>query len=289
MPSGTMANLLSVKAHTQPGDEVILHPLSHTVRMESGGAAAVAGVQWRLLGNPDGTLPPEEVAAAITLGDNPHFAPTRLICMENTHNLLGGTVLPLANMDAVAAVARPRKVALHLDGARVLNAAVALDVKPARITSAFDSASLCFSKGLGAPVGSIVVGSQAFIARCQRYRKMFGGGMRQAGFLAAAARYALRHHVTRLAEDHVHARRLAEALGNERHLELIYGAPQTNIVFFRCTHPRLPMAQLVEALKARGVLIGAVGADSARAVTHLDVDAAGIERTIAALHEALAG
>jgi threonine aldolase len=289
VPSGTMANLISVKAHTQPGDEVIIHPMAHTVRMESGGAAAVAGVQWRFLGQADGTLPAGEVEAAIQRGDNPHFAPTRLICMENTHNMLGGTVLPLEAMDGVAAVARPRGVAMHLDGARVLNAAVALDVKPARITGAFDSCSLCFSKGLGAPVGSVVAGGKDFVARAYRYRKMFGGGMRQAGFLAAAARYALRHHVTRLAEDHEHARRLAAAIAEERHLELIYGMPQTNIVFFRCTHPRLTMAALVQALAARGVKIGAVGADSARAVTHLDVDAAGIERAIAALHAVLAG
>ncbi|HKI96898.1 MAG TPA: low-specificity L-threonine aldolase [bacterium] len=288
VPSGTMANLISVKSHTQPGDEVIIHPMSHTVRMESGGAAVLAGVQWRMLGNPDGTLPVAEVEAAIYRGDNPHIAPTSLIAMENTHNMLGGTVLPLDALDAVSKVARAHGVPMHLDGARLLNAAVALDVKPTRITSAFDSTSLCFSKGLGAPVGSIVAGSKAFIARAHRFRKMVGGGMRQAGFLAAAARHALRHHVTRLAEDHEHARRLAEAIANERHLELIYGMPQTNIVFFRCTHPRLTMPKLAQALAERGVRIGVVGQDSARAVTHLNVDAAGIERAIAALHAVLA-
>jgi threonine aldolase len=178
---------------------------------------------------------------------------------------------------------------MHLDGARLLNAAVALDVQATRIAGAFDSTSLCFSKGLGAPVGSIVAGSKAFIARCTRFRKMFGGGMRQAGFMAAAARYALRHHVTRLAEDHEHARRLAAAIADEPHLELIYGMPQTNIVFFRCTHPKRSMAELAEGLKARGVLIGPTGPDAARAVTHLDVDGAGIERAIAALHAVLKG
>jgi threonine aldolase len=287
VPSGTMANLVSVKAHTQPGDEVIIHPAAHTVRMESGGAAMVAGVQWRFLGNPDGSLAPEEVRAAIQRGDNPHFAPTRLICLENTHNMLGGTVLPLEGLDALAAVARAHGVAMHLDGARVLNAAAALDVKPTRITGAFDSASLCFSKGLGAPVGSVVAGSRDFIGRCLRYRKLLGGGMRQAGVLAAAARYALRHHVQRLAEDHAHARRLAEAIADAPHLALVYGPPQTNIVFFRCTHPHVTMAQLAEALKGRGVLIGPTGPDTARAVTHLDVDGAGIERAISALREAL--
>ena len=289
VPSGTMANLISVKAHTQGGDEVIIHPMSHTVRYEAAGGAMVCGVQWKPLGNPDGTITPAEAEAAIYHGDNPHFAHTRLICLENTHNALGGVVLPLASLDALAKVARAKSVPMHLDGARVLNAAVALDVKPARITGDFDSTSLCFSKGLGAPVGSVVAGSKPFIARCLRLRKMFGGGMRQAGFLAAAARYALRHHVQRLAEDHAHARLLAEAIANEKHLELVYGMPQTNIVFFRCKHPRLPMAQLAEALKQRGVLIGTSGGDSARAVTHLNVDGAGIERAIAALHAALAG
>ena len=285
--SGTMANLVSVKAHTQPGDEVIVHPRCHVVRYEGGGSAALSGVQWRMLDSPDGTFDPVQVEAAVQGGDNPHFAPTRLLCMENTHNMLGGRVLPLANLDAVAGVARAKGVAMHLDGARLLNAAVALDVQATRIAAAFDSTSLCFSKGLGAPVGSIVAGSKAFIARCTRFRKMFGGGMRQAGFMAAAARYALRHHVTRLAEDHEHARRLAAAIADEPHLELIYGMPQTNIVFFRCTHPRVTMAQLAEALKERGVLIGPTGADTARAVTHLDVDGAGIGRAISALHEAL--
>jgi threonine aldolase len=289
VPSGTMANLISVKSHTQPGDEVIIHPLAHTVRYESAGGAMVAGVQWRPLGNADGTLPLAEVEAAIYQGDNPHFAPTRLICLENTHNALGGRVLPLAALDGLAKLARAKGVPMHLDGARLLNAAVALDVKATRITRDFESTSLCFSKGLGAPVGSVVAGSKAFIARAYRFRKMFGGGMRQAGFLAAAARYALRHHVQRLAEDHEHARRLAAAIAGERHLELIHGVPETNLVFFRCTHPRLSMAQLAEALKARGVLIGTTGPDSARAATHLDVDAAGIGRAIAALHAVLAG
>jgi threonine aldolase len=287
VPSGTMANLVSVKAHTQPGDEVIVHPLSHTVRMESGGAALAAGVQWRMVESADGSLPPHAVEAAFQSGENPHQAPTRLIWMENTHNMLGGTALPPEALDAVAAVARARGVAMHLDGARVLNAAAALDVKPERITGAFDSASLCFSKGLGAPVGSVVAGRKDFIARCLRYRKLFGGGMRQAGVVAAAARHALRHHVARLGEDHARAQRLAAAIEDLDGLELVYGMPQTNIVFFRCTRRDLPMVRLVKALAGQGVRIGAVGADRARAVTHLDVDDDGIGRAIAALRAAL--
>ena len=288
VPSGTMANLVAVKSHTQGGDEVIVHPMAHVVRYESAGGALVAGVQWRPLGAADGTLPLAEVEAAIYQGDNPHFAPTRLICLENTHNALGGKVLPLEHLDALATLARSKGVPMHLDGARLLNAAVAQDVQPSRIAGAFDSTTLCFSKGLGAPVGSVIAGPRPFIARALRFRKMLGGGMRQSGYLAAAARYALAHHVTRLAEDHANAARLAEVIGNTPHLALMHGAPQTNIVFFRSTHPRLSMAQVAAGLREHGVLIGPSGPDTARAVTHLDVDRAGIERAAKALQAVLA-
>jgi len=271
-----MANQIALKTHTQPGDEVIIHPLAHLVRAESGGGAALSGVQFRTLGNPDGTLPLEQVAGAIYRGDNPHYPPTTLICLENTHNVAGGTVLPVEHVEAVSA------------GARVLNAAVALDIQPERITRHVDTTTLCLSKGLGAPVGSVVAGSRAFIARALRFRKMYGGGMRQAGFLAAAGRYALRHHVARLAEDHANARLFADGLAANPHLELANGPPQTNIVFFRSRHPRITLEQLIAGLARRGVLIGGAGAYGARAVTHLDVDRAGIERALAAFHEVLA-
>ncbi|MCH8077027.1 MAG: aminotransferase class I/II-fold pyridoxal phosphate-dependent enzyme [SAR324 cluster bacterium] len=288
VPSGTMANQIALQAHTQPGDEVIAHPQSHLIRAESGAGAALAGVQFRTMGNPDGSLPAEEVGESIYRGDNPHYPPTGLICMENTNNFAGGTALPPERIDPVAEKARQHGVAMHLDGARVLNAAIALDLKPARLTAPFQSATLCFSKGLGAPVGSVVAGDKDFIAVCLRYRKMYGGGMRQAGVLAAAARHALEHHVERLAEDHENARRLAEGLGNTPHLKLTHGLPETNMIFFECGHPRIGMEKLVAELAARGVLIGGMGPYQARVVTHLDVDRAGIEKTIGAFQQILA-
>jgi len=289
VPTGTMANQIALKSHTQPGDEVIAHPMAHLVRAESGGGAALSGIQFRTLGNPDGTLPLEEVGEAIYTGDNPHYAPTRLICMENTHNFAGGALISPEHIEGVAEKAREQGVAMHLDGARVLNAAVALDVKPTRITGAFDSTTLCFSKGLGAPVGSVVAGSRDFIAKAYRYRKMYGGGMRQAGYLAAAARYALDHHVNRLAEDHENARLFAEGLMEIPHMKLVYGMPQTNIVFFASDHPRFGTALLVTEMKNRGVLVGNSGPYNARAVTHLDVTRADIEQSLAIVREILAG
>ncbi len=283
-----MANQVSLQAHTQAGDEVIAHPMAHIVRAESAAGGALAGVQFRTLGAADGTMPVEQVAGALSDGSNPHFAPTGLIAMENTHNFAGGAVLPLEGIEAVAALAKKHGIPMHLDGARVLNAAVALDVQPTRITGAFDTTTLCFSKGLGAPVGSILAGSKAFIARAYRLRKMLGGGMRQAGYLAAAARYALRNHVQRLGEDHEHARALAQGIAETEHLELVYGMPETNIVFFRCTHPTLTMPQVAEAVKGHGVLIGATGPDKARAVTHLQVERAGVEQAVGALRSVLA-
>jgi threonine aldolase len=289
VPSGTMANQISLKAHTQPGDEVIIHPWAHICRAESGAGAALSGVQFRQVGNPDGGMDVEEVSASIQTGENPHHAPTRLICMENTHNFCGGSIVPVENIEAVATVAREHGVAMHLDGARVLNAAVALDVRPDKIAAGFDSGTLCFSKGLGAPVGSIIYGSRAFIKRCVRYRKMFGGGMRQAGILAAAARYALNHHVSRLAEDHGNARLLAEGMEESSHLHLPRGMPESNIVFFSCDHPSISIEELVAGLRQKGVLIGAPSGGAARAVTNLDVTREDIATAVAALHEVLKG
>jgi len=259
------------------------------VGAEGGGAAALSGVQFRMVGEADGSLNPEAVTAAIQDASNVHYAPTRLICMENTHNFAGGTVIPLAAMEAVAKAAKAKSVPVHLDGARVLNAAVALDVRPDRITGLVDTTTLCLSKGLGAPVGSLIAGPRAFIDRAKRFRKMYGGGMRQVGILAAAGIYALKHNVARLAEDHAHARMLAEGLQENPHITLTFGMPQTNLVFFTLKHPRLTMPQVVEEMKKRGVLIGGTGAYSARVVAHLDVDKAGIQKAIAAFHEVLKG
>lgn len=289
VPTGTMANQVSLKAHTQAGDGVIAHPMAHILRAEGGGGGMLSGIQFHPVGEADGSLQAEQVEAAMSDGSNPHFQPTGLVCMENTHNFAGGTVIPLETLAAVEAVARRHKVPMHLDGARVLNAAVALDVQPERITRHFDSTTLCFSKGLGTPVGSAIAGSKDFIRRCVRFRKMYGGGMRQAGYLAAAARYALKHHVQRLADDHANARRLAEGLAASEHITLMYGMPQTNIIFFELHHPRLDMPAFVKALGERGVLLGGTGAYAARMVTHLGVDAAGIDKAVAAVHDVLRG
>jgi threonine aldolase len=280
--SGTMANQIALKAHTQHGDEVVAHPLAHIVRAESAGGAALAGVHFRPVGEDDGTMDPAKIEAVFQTGENPHFAPTRLICVENTHNLLGGTVWPLAKLDAVAAIAKKHQLQLHMDGARIMNAAIALDMRADKIAAGADSVSMCFSKGLGAPAGSVIVGSKAFITRCVRYRKMYGGGMRQAGILAAAARHALAHHVQRLAEDHANAKLLAEGLAQSKYVSFPNGMPQTNLVFFGCSHPTVSLTQLLAGLKERGILVGTAYGTLARAVTHLDVSRADIEKTVAA-------
>ncbi len=287
--SGTQANQVALRAHTQAGDEVVAHPSAHIVRAESAAGAALAGVQFRPVGNPDGTMDPAEIEGVWQSGDNPHFAPTRLVCVEDTHNFCGGSVWPPEKLQAVAALARGKGVAVHMDGARLWNAAVAQEVPLATLAACADSVSLCFSKGLGAPAGSAIAGSKPFIARCLRFRKMYGGGMRQAGILAAAARYALQHHVARLAEDHANCRRLADGMARSPHIELPHGPPQTNMVFFRCRHPRITLTQLVAALKERGVLVGQTHGTLARAVTHLDVSRRDVDAAVAAVHGILKG
>ena len=285
--SGTMANQLSLKAHTQPGDEAVVHPQAHMLRAESAAGAALSGVQLRAVGQADGSITPEQIAGVFQNGSNPHFAPTRLLCLENTHNFAGGTVLSQEDMDAATGYAHAHGMATHLDGARVLNACVARDWRPAAVAAGFDSVTLCFSKGLGAPVGSVIAGPRDFIARCLRFRKMFGGGMRQAGILAAAARHALAHHVARLADDHAHALGLAEGLVELPGVTLPMGLPQTNLVFFNVAGGRTTLAELAGALQREGILIGQMGAITARAVTHLDVDQQGIARTLTALRKHL--
>jgi threonine aldolase len=274
--SGTQGNLCAMLAHCERGDEAIVGQLAHTYRYEAGGAAVLGGIQPQpLTQQPDGTLLLSEIAAAIK-PDDAHFARTRLLALENTWN---GKVLPLPYLDAATALARSRGLARHLDGARLWNAAVASGDSVARIAQGFDSVSVCFSKGLGAPVGSALAGPREFIARAHRARKMLGGGMRQVGMLAAAAMHALDHHVDRLAEDHANARRLADGLARIPGVSVT--PPDTNIVFASVEGQRTPA--LLEHLKERGVL--ATGLIGLRFVTHLDVDAAGVDRAIAAVAE----
>ena len=279
MPTGTQSNLCALMAHCGRGDEYIVGQLAHTYRYEGGGAAVLGSIQPQPLAmDATGQMALADIAAAIKPDDS-HFARTRLLCLENTWN---GFPMPQSYLEQATALARDKGLALHLDGARLFNAAVATqqDGETAwdsarRITGLFDSVSVCFSKGLGAPVGSALCGSRELIARAHRVRKMAGGGMRQVGLLAAAASHALDHHVARLADDHALAQRLAAGLSAIPSLTV--RSAQTNIVFADVADGQGPA--LLAYLKAQGVL--ANGLIGLRFVTHLDVDAAGIDHTVA--------
>jgi threonine aldolase len=278
VPTGTMGNLCGLMAHCQRGDEYIVGQMAHTYRWEGGGAAVLGSIQPQPLAQqPDGSIPLADIEAAIK-PDDAHFARTRLLALENTW---GGQVLPLPYIEAATALARRKGLATHLDGARVFNAAVASGVPVREIARHFDSVSVCFSKGLGAPVGSAIVGPKDFIARAHRVRKMLGGGMRQAGVLAAAASHALDHHIERLAEDHANARTLAEGLAGLPGVTV--QPPQTNIVFVDLAPEKAP--GVVERLRAAGVLC--TGLYRLRFVTHLNVSADDITRAVAVLRQHL--
>lgn len=265
-PTGTQSNLAALMSHCQRGDEVLVGMEAHTYRYEAGGGAVLGSIQPQAIVNrPDGTLDLMDVEAAIK-PDDPHFARTRLLALENT---ITGRVIPRRYFDDALALAKRRGLATHLDGARIFNAAVKLGMPVAELCRGFDSVSSCLSKGLGAPAGTMLLGSKDFIARARRARKMLGGVMRQAGVLAAAGLYALEHNVGRLAEDHAHAERLAKGIGAP--------APQSNMVFFD-SRPGL-----VEHLAKHGVIV--LPGARLRLVTHLDVDAADIDRAIAAFNK----
>ena len=243
MPSGTMTNQVALRAHTEPGDEVLIEAEAHMYYYEAGGPAALSGVMCRLLAGRRGIFSADEMRAALR-PENLHYPRTKLVCVENTHNRGGGSVWPIEQVAEVAAAAREAGLKLHMDGARLWNASAATGVSEADYAKHFDSVSVCFSKGLGAPVGSALVGDEEFIARARRFRKMFGGGMRQAGIIAAGALYALQNHRERLAEDHANARKLAEALAEMDGIELDPADVETNIVMFRVTS--MPAAELVD-------------------------------------------
>ncbi|MBL8305602.1 MAG: low-specificity L-threonine aldolase [Rubrivivax sp.] len=278
MPSGTQSNLCALMAHCQRGDEYLVGQGAHTYRYEGGGAAVMGSIQPQPLANqPDGTIRLEDIEAAIK-PDDAHFARTRLLALENT---FGGQVLPAAYVEAATSLAKRKGLATHLDGARLFNAAVASGVPARQLAAPFDTVSVCFSKGLGAPVGSALVGPKDFIARALRIRKMAGGGLRQAGILAAAALHALDHHVERLAEDHANARTLAAGLQGLPGVTV--QLPQTNIVFIDLAPERAP--GVVERLAEHGVLC--TGLYRLRLVTHLDVQADDIQRAVAVLRQHL--
>ncbi len=271
VPSGTMANQLAIRSQTQPGQEIIVESKSHIVRYEQGAAGALAGVQLHWVIGERGVMTAEQVEAAIRPKD-PHSIPTGLICLENTHNAGGGTIYPLSTIERIRAIAVRHGIPMHLDGARLFNAVAATTLPPTAYAQHFETVSLCLSKGLGAPVGSLLITNDpSLIDRARRFRRMYGGAMRQAGILAAAGIYALERHVSRLKTDHDHAKKLARQLYQIPSVRIIPQHVETNIVIFDVVdEPRTP-AELVIAFKEQGLLINAIGGHSFRAVTHLNV------------------
>ena len=280
VPSGTMANLLAVLAQSRPGDSVILHEDGHPFHYESGNLGMVAGVMPRPLGGACGILDPEEVAAHIVLNPDHHFSHTTLVALENTTNRGGGAVYPLETVERIGEAAHARGVRVHCDGARIFNASVASGVPVAEFARPNDTLSFCFSKGLGAPVGSILTGDAATIDRAHRYRKALGGGMRQAGVLAAAALFALDHHIDRLADDHRRARTFREALEGCPGLGFPLPSP-TNIVYIEV--PDAPAA--IAHLRTQNILVSATAPTRLRAVFHLDIDDPALHRAIEAFKD----
>src|SRR5712691_7691489 len=280
LPSGTMCNEIALRVHARPGEEVIAHHTAHPIHFETGGPGALAGVNMRSIDGPRGQYDGAAVEAAVRPPYR-HFPRSRLLWVEQTSNLGGGSVWPLARINEVTAVARRHGLSTHLDGARLMNAVVASGVSARDYAAPFDSAWIDFTKGLGAPVGAALAGSRVFIEEAWRLKQQMGGAMRQAGIIAAGGIYGLRHHVNRLAEDHAHARRLAEGLAVLPGIVIDPAAVETNLVFFDVTGA-LDAPTAVERLAAQGVLMGASGPRTIRAVTHLDVSGAQVEQALAA-------
>ena len=279
--SGTMGNQLAVLAHTNRGDELICEAEAHIFYSEVGGISALGGIQPRTIVGERGLLSPEQIRQHIRKAGDIHQPPTSLICLENTHNRAGGTCYTLAALDAIRAVADEKGVPLHMDGARAFNAAVAQNVPLAAVTQSADSVSICISKGLAAPIGAVLVGSSPFIERARRYRKMLGGGMRQAGLVAAAGLVAVETMVDRLADDHRRAKRLADGLGLDPVMV------ETNIVMLDTAAHGITAAALAEKLLPYGVKASVFGEYKLRFVTHYGIEDADIEQAIAAARQVL--
>jgi threonine aldolase len=287
--SGTMGNLCAILAHCGRGEEALVGDESHIYHYEAGGPSVLGGVAMHPVPTtPGGELPLPALAGAIRDVEDPHEAITRLVCIENTHNRCGGVVLSPEYMQAVNAFARERGLVVHLDGARLFNAAVALGVDARELTQHVDSVQFCLSKGLAAPVGSIVAGDAALVARARRVRKLVGGGMRQAGIIAAAGIVALEQMVDRLAEDHANARILAEGLAAFPQLTINLTTVQTDIVIFRLRESHATPDAFMRALAERGLLVGGLGHGNIRAVTHYGVDAGDVEEALEIVREVLA-
>jgi threonine aldolase len=281
VPTGTMANQIALRAQTRHGDEVIIGRGAHCWRHESGALAALAGAQTQVIGE-DGMFTAADVRLAFK-PDDPYQSPTRVVAVENTHNMAGGTCWDRAQLADVVDAAHQLGMICHLDGARIWNAAVATGVTEQELAVGFDSVSVCLSKGLGAPAGSLVCGPRPLIKACHRFRKMYGGGMRQSGMLAAAGLYALEHHRTRLADDHANAKILAEALAGAPGIRIDLTKVQTNIVMI--DFERGTARAVVELAREDGVMLGTAGAQRVRAVTHLDVDRDGVLRAAQVIAE----
>jgi threonine aldolase len=271
VPSGTMANQVAINAHTQPGDEVIVERDCHTYNYEVAAHAVLSGVQLAALQGHHGILTAEQVAEAIR-ADDVHLPCTSLVCLENTHNRAGGVVYPIEEIKRIFQLAQNRGLRMHLDGARLFNASMASGIPANEYARHFDSVSICLSKGLGAPVGSMISGHRDFIKRCRRYRKMYGGGMRQVGILAAAGIYALENHIERLGEDHKNARLFAEQVSQIPGIEIDMDTVQTNIVVMDIGALGIDSFQAVEKLQKNGCMVVVFGPTKIRAVTHLDVN-----------------
>jgi len=286
VPSGTMSNSVGVRVHCRPGDEMICEENCHIYVYEQAGYAQLSGIAARTVSGEHGVMRPEQLEGMVHPNDA-HHVRTRLVCLENTHNRGGGKIQPYETVEAICRWARENGLRTHLDGARLFNAVVATGIEAPRWTQHFDTVSVCFSKGLGAPVGSALAGSRELIQEAVRHRKVLGGGMRQAGVIAAGALYAVENHVERLAEDHANAKRLATGVEQIDHLELQGGMPETNLLFFRVDPAWGTAAQLVKKLAARGLLVLATAPTTIRAVTHLDVNAEDVDRAIELLENAV--
>ena len=286
MPSGTMTNQVALRTHTQPGQEIILEEHSHTFAYEAGAPAALSGVMIRTIRGDHGMISPEQVVEAIRPRDD-HFPETRLVGIENTLNAAGGVVYPLQRIADLSETIHEHGLIFHLDGARLWNASVASGIPEAEYAQHFDSVSVCFSKGLGAPVGSALAGPASFIERARRFRKQFGGGMRQAGIIAAGALYAVEHHRDRLADDHANARALAEAISKLPDIDIDMSTVQTNIIY--CYIPSRQAPARAQALYDLGVHVLALEPNIIRAVTSLAVTAEDIQQVIEAFGKAFNG
>jgi threonine aldolase len=286
LPSGTMCNEISFAVWARLGDEMILHRDAHPVHFEVGGPAYLARLMLYPLDGPRGMFTAAQVEEAIR-PESPHYPRSRIVEIENTHNMGGGSIWPLAQLQAVCDMAHRYGLVTHLDGARLLNAVVATGISARTYAEPFDSAWIDLSKGLGCPVGAVLAGSQAFIKEARRLKHLFGGAMRQAGIIAAAGVYALQHHVARLAEDHAHATRLAQALADLPTVRLNPADVQTNIVIFGVRASGREAQQIGERLEEAGVRVSVVGRTKLRAVTHLDVSRQDIECAIEAFRQVL--